>query len=622
MTTCAESLQSNAWASGSYIDWSAVEAGLRADFDQLTNRYQMDHDATSAAQDAELILTCLEMMYGPDILTSYFQPTAVAGYVQHFDLNRLADLFWYVMTAQKKAGAMPSMSSGTQGWWFRDPTTPDHCLVVTMGMVALLRRNPTALDLAMTGWWTTNCDRPASRPLPLEHKLLPSSSSLGPWVGGCPSDPSDWTWSGGGLTDLPAWLDLMDVANAMRARSPVPGLSGENPYLPNFWGELIGVVPLFQMVCDRVILLDPNYASPFLTTTTGMGAKLFEMWQVWRQRAVPRTGSGAFVQSGVGLGGSDGVLGPPGSLPAAVGIGSFTPATPGGVLTSQGSLSLGLSFTLLQPTFADAPALLGNSEGSSPVQNTFCEWRGAPPSEPELVPQVSPLIGQDWDCTLHQLTRAVVSMYQLGWVANVDEGALILWRLHGWAVKPCETQTQLGQPAPLCAEPNLGAGIPFLGSPTERAYSQHLVRCEPTRVGNVYSPVIGPDLVDAFSAALALVRSGLFDSNMPTARQLGANILASIATLYRPGTEAGWTRNDPNLGSPSLGHDLRGTFPAIASILLLSRGPFQGACNPAGLPLGYAPLPGLDGFLHFSGGHIPTLIASGAYPWPASFPPG
>lgn len=239
-------------------------------------------------------------------------------------------------------------------------------------------------------------------------------------------------------------------------------------------------------------------------------------------------------------------------------------------------------------------------------------WQvGQGAGEPQLVlPILGPAlfsaipdVGQDWDCSLHQLGRAVVAMHHLGHPFTASERALVRLRLQQWSALTCE---------------NFGSSCPSgISVPTERQFWTGRCGGDPAGPNLAVNPA--PLMFEVLSGALALVRSGLVDIGDPAALSMASQILDAVATLYRADSGgSGWAEFDSaEPADPPAGATLDGTYAAIATLLVLDRGPFAG-CSGLSSP---APL-GLDGFLHVFGGFIPTMLAAGLWPWPAIYQPG
>jgi hypothetical protein len=230
------------------------------------------------------------------------------------------------------------------------------------------------------------------------------------------------------------------------------------------------------------------------------------------------------------------------------------------------------------------------------------------------VGNADPTAGQDWDGSMHQLARAVLSMHHLGYVFTSADQRLILNRLLEWATPASEawgpasamTCTTWSGNTPLTADPATTV-------PTERYLWDGNLACD----GNPNAPA--PKLIEVLSGPLALVRSGQANTPTPAVQEICWNILRVVGSLYRGG---GWVSYDDNFaGFSDLPNDVEGTYCAIAILRLLDREPLRlGTQSIAPTSEGTASMAGLDDFLHVFGGPIATIVQppGSPYSWPAA----
>ena len=569
MTTCAEAAQGDLWATGGYIDWTAVHKFLWVEYQRLEAA-----PIPEATGNAVLILTCLEMLFGTDVLAPTSYPSVRDAYPpgERFEDGDLLQLLKWVVQGQWMSPGLGFTASGDEGWWFdRDALTGDpsplHFLPRTADSWMALRRNATGVEaLAQEGLV----------PAPLEHKLLPSAVF----------SPA------GDLVDIYAWMDLLEETGAVPG--PLNPPTGPQQY-ENFWGEWIGAVALFQSLQDTADQLGAAgpmpHGVPPLQPGTGMGLELVSAFRWWQQRRNPRSihpDSGAVT---------------PGPVWEASEANPTDPApdTLGGWVGSTRPLGLFAPFIL------------------SSVFHSHPSWY--------VPPFADPAAGQDWDASLHQLSRAVLTMHHVGYGLTAFDKLVVLIRLWQWSRPGCETH-----PAGACpAGASLATEGDFLGAPRETYVWRSELKC----VGESAAPGLAVtqthDLVDVLSAALALVRGQVL-GGFPLGDLSGAtklilaNCLITAGTRYRDDPTvsgaSGWAviapgdPTGPGSEAPSLG----GTYAAIALLLLLERAPFWGCANLDGLPPAASPSTSLDSFLHIFGGNITSLL--GAHPWNPSHVPG
>jgi len=572
VTTCAEAAQSNLWQSGGYIDWIGVQGALF----RLYQQY-LPGGTYADAQQLEAIVSTLEMLHGPDLAATY--PYGLPGFP--FTQADVLSMLQTIINAQETPLGNSFSTAGDRGWWAAPgtpgpPPTPRgaHFLVETSHFYLCLRRNRTGLQLlAQSG---------GSLPVGLEHKLLPSTLALDVTLPGNPSQ-------GGGLVNLQAWVQEMADAGALRPNL-TPGLPG-----PNFWGELIGVVPLYQGMHDQVSRINANFVCPPLETTP-MGAALDGAWLGWRERRYPP------------------VLTPPG-------------------------------YTVPAPGFV---AQLGQS---GPPNPGACDWAGPTNASWPLTTGpgvIDPTAGQDWDCSLHQLARAVLVRHHLGGGFTANDQALILSRLQDWVTPLCENFPLPGTASCSGALSTTQAGYP----PAERYVFPPVIAssCEGTVGFTGFPPSPVPSITDILSALLAVVRCGVLPSPPSVAPPFfttGAAVtvaldmveacLGAVATLYRTDAVSGWgmwLASDSKAPSRQTvlapwaelptGTSIQG---AVAALLLAE--PFFPGCANASTLQGIGPSGpqfGLGGFLHVFGAYIPALLppigSNQLYDWAPAYVPG
>ena len=378
---------------------------------------------------------------------------------------------------------------------------------------------------------------------------------------------------GGGLTNFMAW------AAEMASASAIPGDISPPPWgQTNFWGELIGVVAFCQAMADLTPQFAPASLWPtlvLLNPAIGMGASLASAFGVWRERASPGSPSG------------------PG--PAFL-------ATPG-------------------PS-VPPPAALPWSEWAGPANASWPLTLAAAVADPAA--------GQDWDCSLHQLTRAVNALFHLGYVFTPQDQALIVTRLQQWATPATEAWAPASSMT--CSIYPIPTTDLTVVVPADRYLWDSFVACQ----NNLAVPV--PVMVDMLAAAVALVQSGVVDSPPTVASPpfasggdvqaaavtLCKSILKVVASLYRGGPTAGWAgfdeRDPSNFNPPDL---MDGVYPAVAILRLLDRPAIREGVQTITPTLpGTATQQGLGAFLHLFGGRIGTIAP--AHPWPAqpTYTPG
>ncbi len=610
MTTCAQAAQGAQWATGGYIDWMAVHRFLVTTWQAALPPSPALPDPGMASQ----VLTCVEMLFGPDVLgaSSYravrdttFFPAGEPAFSDDDFLLMLRAITLAQWPDAELPGPPPfALSSGNRGWWFTlsHPTTAspmsEHFLPGTADFWLCLRRNPTAMDI-LAG------EDPPVRPVLLELKLFPPGYQLAPSA--IAPEVAPFAPPGGGLTGITRWMTALEEAVAV----PGPG----NPFWPpnfgfhkpNFWGEWIGGVVLFQALSDTATEIgqrcSPAATFPALQAGIGMGRCLASAFRWWQQRRNP-----------------------PVSQTVTIGPTTYTYSVPGPMQWGATETS---TTDPVVPSFGDWVPTNRPMFGLFTTHALFLPPPGAPPGW--IPPVADPAAGQDWDGSLHQLSRAIVTMHHIGYALPLSEKVLTVVRLYQWCRRPCGSEEFAG-PDPC------GTGYPWLaatwvGAPRE---TQGWI---PADVGTPEGPCLtdlstAPDsqahsLTDVLTVGLAVVRGGLV--TLPPGQismmvqEIMTNCLILVATLYRPDApapgQASWTSSDRGLPTdPPESGGLRGLFSAISLLLLLERGPFAGVANLGSLPPGATPAVGLDSFLHVFGGPVPSLL--GAYPWnPSHAPP-
>jgi hypothetical protein len=252
-------------------------------------------------------------------------------------------------------------------------------------------------------------------------------------------------------------------------------------------------------------------------------------------------------------------------------------------------------------------------------------------------------VGQDWDCSLHQLSRAVVTLYQVGYSFPVGDQTTILDRLELWSGQACHTSPTVlgtaGGGGSLCPPIAAGATVSLvqlvsaLGGYTAPTETYVQPGGAAPDCGGGGSWVLGgwpsvpraPTVDNMAAAAVAVVRCGALSAPSGTvvfqrADDLARGILTTISSLYRDaGALAGWANVDTNSRSqtPEAAASLQGTYYAVFTVMLLSSlGPVTTAPTSTGIPA----LPGLTGFLHMLGGPLAALAPQ--VPWGGSYVPG
>lgn len=496
-------------------------------------------------------------------------------------------MFDAVLRVQRRVPGTTHTQSGDLGWWILGPASArpgpqilplsafaEHFIVNSANFWLLLRRNPSAIDSLNLEPFPGTPGGNLVRPLPLENKLLAPYLSI----------PAGQV---GGLTGINPWIAAM-----MESRG-FPTTAGSR-VRPNFWGELIGVVALIQGLSDTASAVGGDLVIqqtvPALTPSTGMGLMLASAFRWWQQRRHPPLATQV-----------------PGPVFIATGVqqvdpnplGGWIPPDPGPLFRNNVMVPMGAGSAYI-PKWAD------------------------------------PAAGQDWDTGLHQLSRAVTSMYHMGYSLTQAERLLVVTRLEQWSTRTCEGEYGNCQGGPTAS--------PWVGAPQETTRFEVPFKCkdEPnlTDSAAVSQAHQVPDLL---GAVLAILQGGCLDLSVPAAVRSRAdailgNCLIALATLYRhddpPGVGppiAGWIRMDPGYVEPTSNPtgpnlpkyrqpDLDGTYAAIALLIRLSgRSGYANVVGDLSNPA-FAPLIGLDSYLHVFGPRIPSLLA--ANPWGATYVPG
>jgi|GEM_PF-2707481 len=572
MTTCAEAQQAESWTTGGYISWPAVHEFLRLEYVRMGPM-----EKRVRARLASILLDCLEMLFGSDILAPESYPSARFAFpesARFSDEDLLALLTWVIEgQEQGPAPGEPPLFSGDEGWWFtttggvRDRR---HWLPGSADSWAVLRRNRTGLEAL--------ADRGVA-PLSLEHKLL-SSGLVVP--------------GGGGLVGLTQWIRALEEAGAMPGAGNLPSPPGlPGPLLlqgfSNFWGEVIGAVFLIQLLSDTASTLGAGFGQtvpPLTGGGLGMGASLTDAFSKWQQRRNPAVVN----QLGGGL----------------------TFRTPGPL------------WRIAVAASSNAPAVMG-----------YAGWvQGGGPFNPILLPApAQPYAGQDWDSSLHQASRATLSLYHMNAGLSPTDRLLLIVRLSQWGhslagapLQPCSAFA----PGPCPPDWSMAPDF-WVPRETDLFFPGRTCSAE-----NVTTPLLlarvtqAPDLVDILTACLIVVRGGLFTGQSVSQpitsflRGVVEKCLVLTAGQYRGqvnGEVAGWCQVDTAQPSDtSTPADLVGTRAAIALLLLTDGHVFPGVANTGSLPVPDRALVGLDSFLHVFGGRVAGLVASN--PWNDAHVPG
>lgn len=580
MTTCTTALQSDAWYDGGYIDWARVDQFLFDQYQNLASQVQAGSPIPfPIVLFADMLLTTLELMYGGDI-HSRVPPTGSVGVppgfvTTVFRKNHVENMLEWLIDGRHppSPATLPGTYSGAAGWWGPDwPGTgflnPDHHIVYTSFVYMTLRRNRSgliALGRSFSG---------------LEHKLFPAGSVL------------DVTGKrGGDLVGLQEWLHEMWDSCGFKPRS----WCGNN--LDNFWGELVGVVPLFQAMQDVASGLTANNGTivcqcPALAPTIGMGKALDEAF-------------------------ADFAGGPPGWRER-----EFQPVA-GSIATTTFIATSG------QQSYASTNPL-----------GDRCAWEAPLPLAPYLglitsAGSLSAAFGMDWDCSLHQLSRAVLAAHHWGHPFTTEEKELITVRLAEWSQSTCETASGVTAPGCPTVPASENAHIP-----NERFFWDPGAACGPAQLGATPPDLPTIAVPELAASAAALVRADLFASPLTEieATSNAVGILQVLATMYRDvgGGAAGWAEADPDPtqnASPSL----PGTYFAVLTLMLLadaqplyagdpnlpgSSATLMNTYNPSGLPAPAVPEVGLVDFLHVFGSTGPSAKQRFQWAPPPIYVPG
>ena len=596
MTTCTNvtgAIQSQTWTSptaiapvllGTYIDWDQVDALLYEESRALTNGLPYYHnplgiythmEPRARARFAVTLLSTLEMMYGQDIGATY----SGSRFVMDDFRNLLMVVLWDQDKGRQLDTDVPfadvygnSIPSGKRGWWSLHGSVltagPFHYPTLSANAYTLLRRNATALQALydvlgpMSPW----------RVVSLEHKFLATGVE---WPFLAPAFFPTSSVFGGGLTGMYPWLDEIDAAGSLTVQADCQG--GAQP--SNFWGESIGVV-LLTRACADIFNRTMCWARSNLpynaawwvqqdaptATDGGLGATLSACFDAWRQRHAP-----------------------PSSLTGAAYRGPvFDPALP--LCPCEWVGTIGNWASAVSPAAASAPAV------------------------PDLIN------GQDWDCSLHQLTRAVMTMYLLGRTLDTATQRLVVDHLQNWQNDLCFDV------AANC--PSLLSAYPGLKQPqgTAEMYREPGLLADPCH--GVY-PSYAPTVDAIATAAMALSRSGALQSPDPSVQidavHLAKNLVETVSTLYRPGSTGGegWAGQDTQDPSSPVTATLDGTFFAVATLRVLNKSNtwFSGCAGNYPASSGPTPDPGLDTFFDVLGGGValdPSLFpdwADAFYEW-------
>ncbi len=474
MTSCLQAGHADDWRTFNFVNWGAVHAFLRRAADVLyqTPRPVRLNTIEERSAWAVIVVTSLEMLYGPNLHSnaSYHGARDRAEGVQEqeafVDESRILALISTIIDGQQTGecgltgqGTLPwdCPASGLKGWWLTKlyselgtgPST-DHFLTYSALAWHCLRRNSAALA-ALT-----------DQPIALEPHFL---------------DPN---------RDAPTVIaDMNDVLQALfdaRAISsgnytvrsqPFPEPAAVR-FKSNFWGELIGYVGLLQSTAGSAaeyikefkeeypdVDVPNDLVFPALDSSFGIGLFLESAFKIWRRRAIP-LGSGTVYASSTtrrlltawaGRETSPFTTEVTGAFNLAVlPTGPDPTAEPG-----YSDSDLPQDGTYVDPgdipqdgTFVDradvGPTWDRGTEAWSPWLQLLPVLLNPPSAEPAWA---SPEAGQDWDASLHQLPRAVSTMFHAGHHFTRSEKHLIVNRLWAWRQPTCSAYSaQPGECSP------------------------------------------------------------------------------------------------------------------------------------------------------------------------------
>ena len=361
------------------------------------------------------------------------------------------------------------------------------------------------------------------RPLGLEHKLLPRDEVWPfPTLGPTGVD-------GGGRTNLYAWLEEVTAALALQGICALPT---PDRRADNFWGEMIGVVGLVNSMFDVFNAWVADFrVLPLTPSDCGMGQSITRLFQAWRSR-------------------------PP---PYGAGPNSFI-----GSITSSCACEWN-----------------GNKPSGSNSPNTYEFFDAAGQT---LTGQAGLEVGQDWDCSLHQLARAVLMMHHLGYQFTAADRQLILQRLLDWEQQICEL------PDPACSTGATQGQLAQFVGPTER-YADFFGPLQTGCIQGTGLPLgaLAPSVDTILASVLAAKWSGV--ASLGAGGPLLQRMLNTLATLYRsalgPGG-AGWTNwDDGAQDNGGFMTDMLSTYYAVATLMALDTPTtgFSGCSGAAASPL-------------------------------------
>ena len=545
---------------GLYINWVDVETFL--DYMAtavLPGGVYAGQPLPSRASVALQVITTLEFMYGQDILPNFpspaVSPLTYEKIIQLFDLmvraqyasNNVSSIPGNTPTAttgtasfQAPLNTSTAVLTGNRGWWaLYTPSgvfSHDHYPTVSAVYYSCLRRNPEAM--IMLNAWSTSPPSgilPTAQPVGLEHKLLPTTDQWPPTLA------SGTVSTGGGFCNLDRWLHEMIWANQLFSRTGAWNCTTLVGGRSNFWGELIGIALLHQVlhdqfnsamasaggaysayVCER-LEWPSNPASP------NVAPQLIAMFETWRARG-SRTSTSTNP-----LGWQDG---------------SPWWETTGAGGVPQGWLGSANGFTQNDAYMGwhhpDSFGPYGNPVTNLPALEAECvaEWNdpsiatGAtgfiPSAFNPSAPTVLPEMGQDWDASLHQLARAVQTMAMIrGYSFRGQESQIILDRLFDWSGEICTEY-------PAVCAPGSPNGVTqaewdsVLGAAEWYASQHHSQGTTPCDVPQEAANAPSADAI--LTAALALVRSGLYPNNPLGIQQSVASEQQAAPTHWPPDT--------------------------------------------------------------------------------------
>ena len=662
---------SSSASEGLYINWVDVEVFL--DYMAtavLPGGVYAGQPLQARAAVAMQVVTTLEFMYGQGILINFPfpapSPLTYEKIIQLFDImvraqyaaNNVSTIPGNTPTAttgtatfQAPLNTSTSVLTGNRGWWnLYTPSgvfTHDHYPTVSAVYYSCLRRNPEAM--IMLNAWSTSPPSgiaPTAQPVGLEHKLLPTTDQ---WPASLASGTAS---TGGGFCNLDRWMHEMIWANQLFSRGGCLSLSGGRS---NFWGELIGIALLHQILHDQfnasMASAGGTYAGyvcsrlewPSNPAAPNIAPQLIAMFETWRNRGA-RTSSTSNP-----LGWQDGS--PWWETTGAGGV-------PQGWLGSANGYTENDAYKGWHHPDSFGP--YGNPVTNLAALEAECvaEWNDPPIGNGATgyipagfnpsVPTVLLEMGQDWDASLHQLARAVQTMAMIrGYTVRAQESQIILDRLFDWSGQICTNYPNVygpGTPSGVTQAEwdSVRGAAEWYGT---QNHTEGIEPCDPSR-----DDLNAPSADALLTAALALVRSGLYPNNLLGIQQSGVagatgspatlavGYVNALATLYQPhnvgGNGAGWLNADPLTGDAARGISptfsqadfdfsmLEGTMNAVAALVLLDQlgSATSGCANGTGLYNGSVPDPGLETFFGIFG-NFSQLPNTSQWPqWPQVMP--